>query len=149
MGYGIVIYDAYRPQRAVDHFASWANDYGDTRMKEEFYPDVDKSLLYDYGYIAYQSGHSRGSTIDMSLYDLKTGKELDMGGGFDYFSEVSHAYYGGITSEQYQNRMTLRSVMEQNGFEGVDTEWWHFSLGNEPYPYTYFDFPVSRGSLGE
>ncbi len=147
MGYGIVVYDAYRPQRAVDHFAAWAGDYADTRMKAEFYPDLDKSVLFDYGYIAYRSGHSRGSTVDISLYDLDSGEELDMGGSFDLFSAVSHPDYGGVTEQQYENRMTLRSAMTSNGFSPLSTEWWHFTLDGEPYPDTYFDFPVSSASL--
>ena len=146
-GYLIKIYDAYRPQRAVDHFVSWANDFDDTRMKDEFYPDLDKSSLFSSGYIAYSSGHSRGSTIDLTLVDAATGKDVDMGGSFDYFGTLSHPDYTGITEKQYQNRMILRNAMVNNGFSPLSTEWWHFSLNSEPYPYTYFDFPVSSSSL--
>lgn len=146
-GYKIKIYDAYRPQRAVEHFASWASDWNDTKMKDKFYPSIDKSLLFDYGYIAYNSGHSRGSKIDMTLVDSNTNQELDMGGTFDYFDVVSHPDYTGITSEQYNNRMILQQAMVSNGFYTCSTEWWDFTLSNEPYPYTYFDFPVSRSSL--
>lgn len=146
-GYLIKIYDAYRPQRAVNHFVSWANDWEDTATKSEFYPDLDKSVLFSSGYIAYNSGHSRGSTIDLTLVDAATGEEIDMGGPFDYFGTLSHPDYTGISSEQYQNRMKLREAMINNGFSPLSTEWWHFSLNGEPYPYTYFDFPVSAASL--
>ena len=146
-GYLIKIYDAYRPQRAVDHFVSWANDWDDTRMKSEFYPDLDKSSLFSNGYIAYSSGHSRGSTVDLTLVDAATGEDIDMGGSFDYFGTLSHPDYTGISQEQYNNRMILREAMLNNGFSPLSTEWWHFSLNGEPYPYTYFDFPVSSSSL--
>ncbi|MBQ3285519.1 MAG: M15 family metallopeptidase [Ruminococcus sp.] len=146
-GYRLIIYDAYRPRSAVDHFVSWASDSSDTAMKEVFYPDIDKSLLFDYGYIAYYSGHSRGSKVDMSLADIDTGEPVDMGGGFDYFSTVSHPDYTGVSEEQYRNRMTLRNAMLNNGFSPCATEWWDFTLNNEPYPSTYFNFPVSSSSL--
>lgn len=146
-GYLIKIYDAYRPKRAAEHFASWASDLNDTKMKDDFYPSLDKSVLFDYGYIAYYSGHSRGSKVDMTLVYAATGKELDMGGTFDYFDSVSHPDYSGVTSEQYQNRMTLRNAMVNNGFSPCGTEWWDFTLNNEPYPNTYFDFPVKLSSL--
>ena len=146
-GYRIKIFDAYRPQRAVEHFASWATDWNDTKMKEYFYPNVDKSLLFDYGYIAYYSGHSRGSKVDITLVDMSTNAELDMGGSFDYFDIVSHPDYDGISSEQYNNRMILRNAMLDNGFIPCSTEWWDFTLVDEPYPNTYFDFPVSTSSL--
>ena len=146
-GYRIKIFDAYRPQTAVDHFARWASDTGDTRMKEYFYPDIDKSLLFSYGYIAYRSGHSRGCTVDITLFDMNTGKEVDMGGPFDYFGQLSHPYYTGITEQQYQNRMILRNAMLNNGFRACSTEWWDFTYTDEPYPYTYFSFPVSTDSI--
>lgn len=148
-GYRIKIYDAYRPQRAVAHFASWASDWSDTKMKDAFYPSLDKSVLFDYGYIAYYSGHSRGSKVDMTLVYAETGEELDMGGTFDYFDSVSHPDYSGVSSEQYQNRMILRNAMLNNGFSPCGTEWWDFTVNNEPYPNTYFDFPVSSSSLKE
>ena len=146
-GYRIKIFDAYRPQSAVDHFASWAKDTGDTRMKKYFYPELDKSVLFDYGYIAYYSGHSRGSSVDLTIFDMDSGKDVDMGGTFDFFGELSHPDYRGITDEQYKNRMILRDAMVNSGFNPIATEWWHFSLANEPYPNTYFTFPVSTGSL--
>ncbi len=139
------VFDAYRPQSAVDHFYSWSLDMTDTKMKSEFYPDIDKSQLYSQGYIAYRSGHSRGSTIDLTLVDMATGQELDMGGEFDLFDESSSYYYSyGLSSEQVANRQLLRSVMTSHGFTAYDAEWWHFSLSDEPYPYTYFDFPVTK-----
>ena len=141
-GYRLKIYDAYRPQRAVTHFMNWAKDTGDTRMKEYFYPKLDKSVLFAQGYIAEKSGHSRGSTVDLTLFDMKTEKEADMGGTFDYFGRESHPDYKEITEEQYANRMILREAMLAHGFKPLAEEWWHFTLKDEPYPDTYFDFPV-------
>ena len=141
-GYRIRLYDAYRPQTAVNHFKAWALDIPDTRMKEAFYPELDKSVLFDQGYIAARSGHSRGSTVDLTLFDMKTGHNVDMGGTFDYFGELSHPDYTEITPEQYANRMYLRKIMTEAGFKPLTTEWWHFTLADEPYPDTYFDFPV-------
>ncbi len=147
-GYRLKIYDAYRPQSAVDNFIEWAEDLDDTRMKAYFYPELDKSVLFDQGYIASKSGHSRGSTLDLTLFDMKTGKELDMGGVFDYFGERSHPdYTGDLTKEQIDNRNILRKIMVDNGFKPLDTEWWHFTLENEPYPDTYFRFPVNGDSV--
>ncbi len=147
-GYRLKIYDAYRPQTAVNNFIEWAEDTADTRMKEYFYPKLDKSVLFEQGYIAEKSGHSRGSTVDLTLFDMSKGKELDMGGTFDYFGELSHPdYIGELTPEQIQNRNILRDIMVENGFKPLDTEWWHFTLADEPYPDTYFDFPVSGDSV--
>ena len=141
-GYRLKIYDAYRPQRAVSHFEAWAKDLSDIRMKEYFYPELDKSVLFEQEYIMSKSGHSRGSTVDLTLFDMKTEKEADMGGTFDYFGPLSHPDYKEITEEQYANRMILRDAMLAHGFKPLDTEWWHFTLKDEPYPDTYFDFPV-------
>ena len=146
-GYRLKIYDAYRPQKAVDHFVRWAKDAGDTRMKEFFYPELDKEEIFPRGYILEHSGHTRGSTVDLTLFDMTTGKEADMGGTFDYFGELSHPDYRGITDRQYDNRMMLRKAMTDHGFKPVDEEWWHFTLKDEPYPDTYFTFPVSTGSV--
>ena len=143
MGYRLKIYDAYRPQKAVSHFVRWAKDLDDTRMKEYFYPELTKDVLFPQGYIAEHSGHSRGSTVDLTLFDMTTEKEVDMGGTFDYFGELSHPDYKGITEEQYNNRMILREVMVKHGFKPLVEEWWHFTLENEPYPDTYFTFPVN------
>ncbi|MBQ2255875.1 MAG: M15 family metallopeptidase [Clostridia bacterium] len=142
-GYRIKIYDAYRPQTAVDHFKSWAEDPNATEMKPYFYPEVDKSQLFAQGYIAAKSGHSRGSTVDLTIVDMETGMEVDMGGCFDYFGELSHpGYTATLTQEQIDNRMILRKAMMDNGFKPLEEEWWHFTLIDEPYPDTYFDFPV-------
>ena len=141
-GLRLVIYDAYRPQRAVDHFARWAEDIADTRMKSVFYPDVDKADLFEKGFIARRSGHSRGSTVDLTPLDEATGKLLDMGGPFDFFGELSHPDYAGVTAQQHENRMLLQSAMVKRGFKPLSTEWWHFTLVDEPYPKTFFDFPV-------
>ena len=146
-GYRLKIYDAYRPQKAVDHFMRWAKDIPDTRMKEYFYPDLDKTVLIPQGYIAEHSGHSRGSTVDLTLFDMRTEKDADMGSPFDFFGEISHPDDRKITPEQYGNRMLLRECMLRHGFAPITTEWWHFTLENEPYPDTFFTFPISEGSV--
>ncbi len=146
-GYRLKVFDAYRPATAVKHFVLWGIEDLDQRMKPFFYPDLEKSLLFKLGYIASQSSHSRGSTVDLTLLDMATGKEIDMGSPFDYFSEVSHPDYRGITDEQYENRMLLQNVMVKHGFVPIDCEWWHFTLENEPYPSTYFEFPVTAEIL--
>lgn len=142
-GYRLKIYDAYRPQRAVNHFIRWAENVEDVRMKPYFYPDVPKSELFEREYIMARSGHSRGSTVDLTLLDMKTGKDLDMGGVFDWFGELSHPDYENITPQQKANRLILREAMLKHGFAPLDSEWWHFTLKNEPYPDTYFDFPIT------
>jgi D-alanyl-D-alanine dipeptidase len=147
MGYRLKVFDAYRPAAAVKHFVLWGLEDTDVRMKPFFYPDLDKEELFMRGYIASRSSHSRGSTVDLTLFDMRTGKELDMGSPFDYFSEVSHPDYTGITKEQYENRMLLRTSMLRNGFEPIDCEWWHYTLRDEPFPDTYFEFPVSSEYL--
>ncbi|MBQ9417902.1 MAG: M15 family metallopeptidase [Bacteroidales bacterium] len=154
-GYRLKIYDAYRPQRAVDHFVRWGQDLADTVMRRYFYPNVDKSRLFELDYIALKSGHTRGSTLDLTLFDMAAGKEVDMGGTFDWFGPESHPDYGGnpetgeydpglanITASQFANRMLLRQAMLRHGFLPYSCEWWHFTLAHEPYPDTYFDFPV-------
>ncbi len=141
-GYRLKIYDAYRPQRAVTHFMNWAKNTDDTRMKSYFYPNLDKSVLFEQGYIAEKSGHSRGSTVDLTLFDMTAEKELDMGGTFDWFGIESHPDYREITDEQFKNRMILREAMTKHGFKPLEEEWWHFTLAEEPYPDTYFDHPV-------
>ena len=145
-GYRLKIYDAYRPQKAVTNFVRWAKKIDDTRMKEYFYPELDKADLFPQGYIAERSGHSRGSTVDLTLFDMKTEKEVDMGGTFDYFGELSHPDYKNITKKQYANRMLLRKAMVNHGFKPLPEEWWHFTLKDEPYPDTYFTFPVNSDS---
>jgi len=142
-GFRLKVYDAYRPQRAVNHFVRWAQS-DDEAMKPIFYPQVDKSRLFEEGYIACRSGHSRGSTVDITLVDMMTGTDLDMGGAFDYFGRLSHPdCREGLTEKQFENRMILQRLMVESGFRPLDTEWWHFTLNNEPYPDTYFDFPLT------
>lgn len=141
-GYRLKVFDAYRPDIAVKHFVRWAKNLGDTLTKKSFYPELDKSLLFKSGYISSRSGHSRGSTVDLTLLDIRTGKELDMGGAFDYFGELSHPAYENITPEQKANRMILREAMLRHGFRPLYSEWWHFTLKDEPYPDTYFSFPA-------
>ena len=140
-GYRLKIFDAYRPATAVKSFVLWGIEDLDQKMKPFFYPDLKKTELFELGYIASKSSHSRGSTVDLTLLDMATGKEIDMGSPFDFFSEVSHPDYKGVTDEQYENRMMLQKVMLKHGFEPIDCEWWHFTLKNEPYPSTYFEFP--------
>ena len=142
MGYRLKIYDAYRPQGAVDHFVRWVKDENDTRMKKYFYPTIEKSRLFPEEYIMEKSGHSRGSTVDLTLFDMTTEKEVDMGGTFDHFGIESHPDYKKITKQQFKNRMILRDAMLRHGFKPLDSEWWHFTLKDEPYPDTYFTFPV-------
>ena len=159
MGYRIKIYDAYRPQMAVDHFVRWAADQKDQRMKSCFYPDLRKNVLFKQGYIMEKSGHSRGSTVDLTIFDMAAGKEVDMGGTFDWFGPESHPDFcgdpdtgvydakagrkrNGITETQFRNRLILREAMLRHGFKPLDEEWWHFTLKNEPFPDTYFTFPV-------
>ena len=165
MGYRLKIYDAYRPQMAVNHFVHWAADIPDTMMRRYFYPEVDKSRLFELDYIAAKSGHTRGSTVDLTLFDMQTEKELDMGGTFDWFGPESHPDFCGnpdtgeytgdnskspstpkrsITEQQFKNRMILRRAMLAHGFKALDTEWWHFTLKDEPFPDTYFTFPVKQ-----
>lgn len=141
-GLALKIFDGYRPQQAVNHFIRWVADVEDEKMKYKYYPEVDKKELFSLGYIAKKSGHSRGSTVDLTLIDINTGEELDMGSGFDYFGEISHHNTNMINEQQMQNRAILREVMEKYGFVAYSGEWWHYTLKNEPYPDTYYDFPV-------
>ncbi|MBE5826662.1 MAG: peptidase M15 [Butyrivibrio sp.] len=143
-GYRLKIYDAYRPQRAVDHFVRWAKDIDDQRMKAIFYPGIPKEKLFELGFIAEHSGHSRGSTVDLTLFDMAGGCDLNMGGYFDFFGDISHYEHPALSKEQRSNRALLRDVMMWAGFEPYENEWWHFTLADEPYPDSYFDFPVMR-----
>ncbi len=146
-GYRLKIFDAYRPACAVRQFVLWGIEDQDIRMKPYFYPALEKQTLFRDGYIASKSSHSRGSAVDLTLLDMQSGKELDMGSPFDLFSEVSHPSYRGVTDEQYENRMLLQQAMVRAGFVPLDCEWWHFMLKDEPYPDTYFEFPVSSAYL--
>jgi D-alanyl-D-alanine dipeptidase len=163
---GLKVYDCYRPRRAVRDFVKWGRDLGDQTTKARFYPNVDKRSLFRSGYIASRSGHSRASTVDLTIVPLpvpeqpaydasapiascENAKEhrapdnsVDMGTDFDCFSRRSHAAFGALDEQQKQNRALLRSVMSRHGFRNLSTEWWHYTLRNEPYPDTYFDFPV-------
>ncbi|MGW2555086.1 M15 family metallopeptidase [Streptomyces sp. NPDC001635] len=166
-GYSLKVYDCYRPQRAVDHFVRWAKDLDDQRMKQEYYPNVDKSNLFADGYIAEKSGHSRGSTVDLTLVKLPAqptqadtsgpcyasqrdripDNSVDMGTSFDCFDTLSHTDDPRITDPQRTHRDLLRSTLEKAGFANLPEEWWHFTHEPERFPTTYFDFPVSRSSL--
>lgn len=143
-GYGLKLFDGYRPQKAVDHFVRWATDRNDTLKKHEYYPRVPKDSLFALGYIAKKSGHTRGSTVDLTLIDLKTGKEVDMGSPYDFFGTISHPFYKDISAEAYQHRMVLRNLMIAHGFIPYANEWWHFTLKAEPYPNTYFNFNIEE-----
>ena len=141
-GLSLKVFDAYRPQEAVNHFVKWAKVLSDTLMKQEYYPKVPKSQLFNQGYIASKSGHTRGSTVDLTIIDVKTGKELDMGSPYDFFGVQSHPLHSNLSKEQKENRMLLRKVMLENNFKPYENEWWHFTLRNEPFRNTYFNFSV-------
>ena len=142
LGYSLILYDAYRPQSAVDFFVRWSTNLNDTLLKNLYYPDIKKSNLFKLGYIAYKSGHSRGSTIDVSLVDITTNKEIDMGTIFDYFGIESHTFYDNLTENQKANRLLLYEIMSNNGFQNYSKEWWHYTLKNEPFQ-KYFDFLIN------
>jgi zinc D-Ala-D-Ala dipeptidase len=170
-GYTLKVYDCYRPQRAVDDFVAWGKRLRDQRMKAEFYPREPKRRVFKDGYIATKSGHSRGSTIDLTLVKRPPARQehyhrgdrlrdcagprskrfrdnsIDMGTGYDCFDTKSHPFNPRVTAKQRKHRLLLRRAMLAAGFKGLNTEWWHFTLRDEPYPDTYFDFPVSRASL--
>jgi D-alanyl-D-alanine dipeptidase len=141
-GLGLKVFDCYRPARAVAHFIRWAREVSDQRMKSEFYPDVDKRNLFRDGYLSARSGHSRGSTVDLSLVRLSDGKELDMGSPFDFFGSRSWRTDRTISAESRANRQLLAAAMQRRGFRPYEKEWWHFTLSREPFPGSYFDFPV-------
>lgn len=143
-GLGLKVFDCYRPARAVADFAQWARDPKDQARKADYYPNVDKSRLFELGYIAERSGHSRGSTLDVTIIDLKTSAEIDMGSGYDLFDTRSWPTDQTVSPLQRENRMKLQSVMTAHGFRPLAEEWWHFTFNSEPYPETYFDFPVTR-----
>lgn len=139
---GLKIFDAYRPQSAVNHFKAWALAINDTLNKSKYYPSVDKKNLFKDGYIASKSGHSRGSTIDLTIIDLHTKKELDMGTIFDFLGPQSAHSYKQLSAKQKENRALLKTIMEKHGFKPYAKEWWHYTFINEPYKKTYFNFPV-------
>ena len=146
-GVGLKVYDCYRPTRAVAHFQRWARDLADTRTKGEFYPDIDKRNLFRDGYIASRSGHSRGSTVDLTLVTILPGPDgnpraVDMGTPYDFFSPLSWPGNQQVGDDARANRKILADAMIKRGFIPYDKEWWHFTLRNEPFPETFFDFPV-------
>ena len=141
LGYSLILYDAYRPQRAVDFFVQWSKKINDTINKRIYYPNIKKSELFKLGYIAYKSGHSRGSTVDVSLVEISTNNELDMGTIYDYFGVKSHTFSDDITKKQKFNRLILYEIMSNNGFKNYEKEWWHYTLKNEPFQ-NYFNFPI-------
>jgi D-alanyl-D-alanine dipeptidase len=145
LGFGLLLWDGYRPQRAVDCFLRWAQQPEDGRTKRRHYPNIDKAEMFEQGYVAAKSGHTRGSTVDLTLYHLATGELAPMGGDYDFMDAVSHHEARGITHVEARNRHDLRSIMETCGFRSYECEWWHYTLKAEPYPDTYFDFPITTG----
>jgi len=145
-GLGLRVFDCYRPTRAVADFAQWARDPADLKRKADYYPDVDKSRLFELGYIAERSGHSRASTVDLTLANLATGEEIDMGSGYDLFDTLSWPSDPRPSAQQRASRALLQAVMREAGFRPLKEEWWHFTLENEPYPDSYFDLPVQRSN---
>ncbi len=143
LGFGLLLWDGYRPQRAVHRFLQWSAQPEDGRTKERFYPNIDRVAMVTSGYVAPRSGHSRGSAVDLTLYRLDTGELVPMGGRHDFMDERSHHGARGVTAAEAANRRCLCSIMEDSGFERYHREWWHYLLRDEPYPDTYFDFPVA------
>ncbi len=143
LGFGLLLWDAYRPQRAVECFLRWSQQPEDGRTKRRHYPNIDRSEIIAQGYVAAKSGHSRGSAIDLTLFDLATGTLVPMGGDHDLMDPLSHHGAEGITLVERRNRRLLCSIMVASGFRSFEREWWHYSLVDEPYPHTYFDFPVT------
>ena len=143
LGFGLLIWDGYRPQRAVNRFLEWSAEPEDGRTKATFYPNIDRAGMFSKGYVAPKSGHSRGSAVDLTLYRLDIGELVPMGGRHDYMDERSHHWARGLSDIEARNRESLCSIMEGSGFERYEYEWWHYVLKDEPYPDTYFDFPIS------
>ncbi|TDD62645.1 D-Ala-D-Ala dipeptidase VanX [Kribbella antibiotica] len=143
LGFGLLIWDAYRPQSAVNRFLRWANEPEDNRTKSRHYPNIARAEMFDQGYVSARSGHSRGSTVDLTLYHLDTGELTSMGGDHDLMDSISHHGADGITATEARNRRHLGNIMATAGFQHYDYEWWHYTLRNEPYPDSYFDFPIA------
>jgi len=141
-GFGLLLWDGYRPQRAVNCFLHWSRQPEDGRTKSRHYPHIDRAEMFDQGYVAAKSGHSRGGTVDLTLYDLASGELVPMGGDHDLMDPISHHGAQGIAQVEARNRQHLCSIMEASGFRRYDYEWWHYTLDDEPYPDTYFDFPI-------
>jgi D-alanyl-D-alanine dipeptidase len=146
LGFGLLLWDGYRPQRAVDCFLRWSEQPEDGRTKLRHYPNIDRSEMFEKGYVAAKSGHSRGSAVDLTLYHLATAELAPMGGDHDLMDAISHHGAEGIAAVEARNRECLRSVMEASGFSSYEYEWWHYVLRDEPFPGTYFDFPITIGS---
>lgn len=146
LGFGLLLWDGYRPQRAVDCFVRWSHWPEDNRTKQAHYPNIDRREMFENGYVASRSGHSRGSTVDLTLYHPDTGELAAMGGRHDLMDAVSHHGARGVPHLESRNRQSLREIMEAAGFLPYDVEWWHYSLRDEPYPHTYFDFPIASPS---
>lgn len=142
LGFGLLLWDGYRPQRAVDAFLHWSRQPDDQRTKQRHYPHIERSEMFSHGYVALKSGHSRGSTVDLTLYHLSTGDLADMGGGHDLMDPLSHHGAEAISADATRNRQTLCAIMEGVGFNRYEHEWWHYTLRDEPFPETYFDFPI-------
>jgi zinc D-Ala-D-Ala dipeptidase len=142
LGFGLLLWDGYRPQRAVECFLRWSQEPEDDRTKRRHYPNIDRAEMFERGYVAALSSHSRGSTVDLTLFHLATGELAQMGGHHDLMDPISHHGANGITPPVAKNRQLLSSIMEECGFNSYDREWWHYSLNDEPYPNTYFDFPI-------
>ena len=147
LGFGLLLWDGYRPQRAVDEFMTWAGRPEDGGTKHRHYPRIDRAQMFEKGYVAKKSGHSRGSTVDLTLFSLGTGELVAMGGGHDLMDPLSHHGAPSIGPEQAGNRRALCRVMERSGFRRYELEWWHYTLADEPYPDTYFDFPIESPVL--
>jgi D-alanyl-D-alanine dipeptidase len=143
LGFGLLLWDAYRPRRAVDCFLSWSKQPEDGRTKLRHYPHIDRAAMFEKGYVAAKSGHSRGSTVDLTLYHLATSELAPMGGDHDLMDPISHHGASRITQAEESNRQYLCSIMEACGFSSYACEWWHYTLKDEPYPDTYFDFPIT------
>ena len=147
LGFGLLLWDGYRPQRAVDCFLRWSQQPEDGRTKGRHYPNIDRPGMFEQGYVAAKSGHSRGSTVDLTLFELAARELAPMGGDHDLMDSVSHHGAKGITRVEATNRQHLCSIMEASGFRSFDCEWWHYTLEDEPYPDTYFDFPITASSI--
>jgi zinc D-Ala-D-Ala dipeptidase len=143
LGFGLLLWDGYRPQRAVECFVRWAQQPEDGRTKPRHYPNIERSEMFEQGYVAARSGHSRGATVDLTLYDLVTGELVPMGGTHDLMDPISHHRAAGLTELEARNRHQLCSVMKGSGFDPYEREWWHYTLRHEPYPSSYFDFPIA------
>jgi D-alanyl-D-alanine dipeptidase len=143
LGFGLLIWDAYRPQSAVNRFLRWANEPEDNRTKSRHYPNIARTDMFDQGYVSARSGHSRGSTVDLTLFHLDTGELAPMGGDHDLMDSISHHGAAGVTATEAHNRQQLERIMEASGFQRYDYEWWHYTLKDEPYPDSYFDFPIA------